>query len=42
MSNIQDIDDVETFIDELRDYLINKVERGLELSLLLTHSKPKK
>lgn len=41
MSNIQDIDDVETFIDELRDYLTNKVEKGLELSLLLTQSKPK-
>ena len=42
MSNIQDIDDVETFIDELRDYLTNKVEKGLELSILLTQSKPKK
>jgi len=41
MSNLENIDDVNTFTNELREHLAKKVGLGLELSLILFHSKPK-
>lgn len=41
MSNVENIKDVDSFILELKDYLSTKVEKGLELSIILTHRTPK-
>ena len=39
MSNLENIDDVNTFTNALREHLTKKVGLGLELSLVLFHSK---
>jgi len=41
MSNLENIEDVNAFTNELREHLTKKVELGLELSLILLHSKPR-
>jgi hypothetical protein len=41
MSNLENIEDVNAFTDELREHMTQKVGLGLELSLLLIHSEPK-
>jgi hypothetical protein len=41
MSNLENIDDVNTFTNELREHLTQKVTLGLELSLILLHREPR-
>ena len=41
MSNIENIEDVQSFTDELREHLTKKVGLGLELTLFLIHSEPR-
>ena len=41
MSNLGNIDDVNTFTNNLRERLAKKVGLGLELTLILFHRKPK-
>ena len=41
MSNLENIDDVNKFTNELREHLTKKVELGLELSLILLHREPR-
>lgn len=41
MSNLENIDDVNTFTNELREHLTHKVRLGLELSLILFHREPR-
>ena len=41
MSNIENIENVQLFTDELREHLTKKVGLGLELTLFLIHSEPR-
>jgi hypothetical protein len=41
MSNLENIEDVNAFTNELREHLTKRVELGLELTLFLIHSKPR-
>jgi hypothetical protein len=41
MSNLENIEDVNAFTNELREHLTKKVELGLGLSLILFHRKPR-
>jgi len=41
MSNLENIDDVNTFTNELREHLTHKVRLGLELSLIVFHREPR-
>jgi hypothetical protein len=40
-TNLENIEDVNAFTNELREHLTKKVELGLELSLILVHRKPR-
>ena len=41
ISNLENIDDVNTFTNQLREHLTHKVRLGLELSLILFHREPR-
>jgi len=40
-TNLENIDDVNTFTNDLREYLTHKVTLGLELTLILLHREPR-
>ena len=41
VANLENIEDVNAFTNELREHLTKKVELGLELSLILLHREPR-